>query len=96
MKHNLSSILLAAVASVMMVGSMSAAPKLTYNGVELAWNTEFERTLVDYLNPDAVIPEVSGIACSRVTPGYIWMQSDEIQDYLIATDETGQTRYAKV
>ncbi|MBP5659580.1 MAG: hypothetical protein J6W89_06165 [Paludibacteraceae bacterium] len=96
MKHNLSSILLAAVASVMMVGTVSAAPKLTYNGVELAWNTEFERTLVDYLNPDAVIPEVSGIACSRVTPGYIWMQSDEIQDYLIATDETGQTRYAKV
>jgi len=79
-----------------MAGSMSAAPQLTYNGEVLEWNTEFDRTLVDYLNPEAVIPEVSGIACSRVTPGYIWMQSDEIQDYIIATDETGQTRYAKV
>lgn len=96
MKHNLLSFVCALAATVMAVGNMSAAPQLTYNGEVLEWNTEFDRTLVDYLNPDAVIPEVSGIACSRVTPGYIWMQSDEIQDYLIATDETGQTRYAKV
>lgn len=96
MKHNLLSFVCALAATVMAVGNMSAAPQLTYNGEVLEWNTEFDRTLVDYLNPDAVIPEVSGIACSRVTPGYIWMQSDEIQDYLIATDETGQTLYAKV
>jgi hypothetical protein len=95
MKHKFLIFAIALMASVM-AGSMSAAPQLTYNGEVLEWNTEFDRTLVDYLNPEAVIPEVSGIACSRVTPGYLWMQSDEIQDYLIATDETGQTRYAKV
>lgn len=78
------------------VGSMAKAPDLTYNGEVLEWNTEFDRTLAETLNPEAVIPEVSGIACSRVTPGYLWMESDEIQDYIIATDETGQTRYAKV
>lgn len=78
------------------VGSMAKAPDLTYNGEVLEWNTEFDRTLAESLNPSAVIPEVSGIACSRVTPGYLWMESDEIQDYIIATDETGQTRYAKV
>ena len=60
MKHKFLIFAIALMASVM-AGSMSAAPQLTYNGEVLEWNTEFDRTLVDYLNPEAVIPEVSGI-----------------------------------
>ena len=39
---------------------------------------------------------MSGIACSRVTPGYIWMQSDETARYIIATTEKGDERACKV
>ena len=96
MKRRFLPFVLTVLASMSAVTMAVAAPKLCYNGDTLQWNTDWERTLVDYLNPEAVIAEVSGIACSRVTPGYLWMQSDEIQDYLVATDETGQKRYAKV
>ena len=40
--------------------------------------------------------EVSGIACSRVTPGYIWMESDNFGTHVIATDEQGQHKYMQV
>lgn len=73
---------------------------LTYNGEILPINTDFERTQSGVIGKNLGIPEVSGIACSRVTPGYLWMQSDETDantnPFIIATDETGSVLGAKV
>ena len=73
---------------------------LTYNGEILPINTEFTRTLNGVISKEIGIPEVSGIACSRVTPGYIWMHSDETDyntnPFIVATDETGSVLGAKV
>ena len=71
---------------------MASSPQLTYNDKAVAWNTEFSRTMLGYVNKDAVLKEISGIACSRVTPGYIWMQSDNYSKNIVATDEAGTTR----
>ena len=76
--------------------SLSSAPQLVYNGDTLAWNTDWKRTQCGTLDIAKNIIEVSGIACSRVTPGYIWMQSDERSNYIIATDEKGAERACKV
>ncbi len=73
---------------------------LTYNGEILPINTDFTRTMGGKIGKNIGIPEVSGIACSRVTPGYIWMQSDETDKntnpFIVATDETGSVLGAKV
>lgn len=73
---------------------------LTYNGEILPINTEFTRTMSGQVCKNLAIPEVSGIACSRVTPGYIWMHSDETDantnPFIVATDETGSVLGAKV
>ena len=73
---------------------------LTFNGEILPINTDFSRTMIGQIGAHIGIPEVSGIACSRVTPGYIWMEGDETDEdtnpFIVATDETGQTLGAKV
>lgn len=73
---------------------------LTFNGEILPFNSEFTRTMIGQIAQKIGIPEVSGIACSRVTPGYIWMQSDETDadtnPFIVATDETGSVLGAKV
>ncbi len=73
---------------------------LTYKGEVLPINTEFTRTMSGQIGKNIGIPEVSGIACSRVTPGYIWMHSDETDadtnPFIVATDETGSVLGAKV
>ncbi len=76
--------------------SCQAAPSLVYNGDTLEWNTLWTKKQCGTLDINANIIEVSGIACSRVTPGYIWMQSDETVKYIIATDEKGEKRACKV
>lgn len=77
--------------------AMALKPKpLIYNGDTLPETSDFRRTKCGTLNTEVNIIEVSGIACSRVTPGYLWMQSDEIEKYIIATDEKGDTRYMTV
>ena len=73
-----------------------AAPPLVYNGDTLEWNYAWERRQCGTLDIKENIIEVSGIACSRVTPGYIWMQSDEREDCIIATDEKGEKRACKL
>lgn len=73
---------------------------LTYNGEILPVNTDFERSMTGTLSESLLLPEISGIACSRVTPGYIWMQGDETDantnPFIIATDEKGKNLAAKV
>ena len=73
-----------------------SAPQLVYNGDTLEWNTSWKKTQCGTLDITKNIIEVSGIACSRVTPGYIWMQSDETVKYIIATTEAGDKRACKV
>ena len=68
----------------------NAAPPLVYYGDTLEWNTDWKKKQCGTLDIEKNIIEVSGIACSRVTPGYIWMQSDETEQYIIATDEKGE------
>lgn len=74
----------------------NGAPKLVYFGDTLEWNTDWVKKQCGTLDINENIIEVSGIACSRVTPGYIWMQSDETAKYIIATDEKGEKRAMKV
>ena len=98
-KELLSLSVIAAVFVLLAVGGLSsceAAPNLVYNGDTLEWNTEFTRKQCGTLDISKNIIEVSGIACSRVTPGYIWMQSDERSNYIIATDEKGAERACKL
>lgn len=73
-----------------------AAPPLVYNGDTLEWNNDWVKRQCGTLDIKKNIIEVSGIACSRVTPGYIWMQSDETTRYIIATTEKGDKRACKV
>jgi len=69
---------------------------LVYKGDTLEWNKEWKRTTCGQVSKKIGIPEVSGIACSRVTPGYIWMQSDDYESYIVATTEKGDSCYLKV
>lgn len=73
-----------------------AVKPLVYFGDTLEWNTDWQRKQCGTLDVSKTIVEVSGIACSRVTPGYIWMQSDETAKYIVAADEKGDQRYMKV
>ena len=77
-------------------GALFAAPSIVYFGDTLAWNTDWVKRQCGTLDITKNIIEVSGIACSRVTPGYIWMQSDETAKYIIATTEKGKERACKV
>ena len=65
---------------------------LVFNGDTVEWNTEYERVYIGDLKKKAALVEISGIACSRVTPGYIWMQSDDYSDCIVAVDDKGTTR----
>ena len=71
---------------------MAGSPQLTYNNKAVTWNTEFSRTMLGYVNQNAVLKEISGIACSRVTPGYIWMQSDNYSKNIVATNDSATER----
>lgn len=76
--------------------SLFAAPRLVYNGDTLEWNNSWRKQQCGTLDIEKNIIEVSGIACSRVTPGYIWMESDEKSNYIIATTEKGDERACKL
>ena len=72
-----------------------AAPKLVYFGDTLQWNSSWKRSQCGVVGDSLYLPEVSGIACSRVTPGYIWMESDDYT-YVVATDERGRHKYTHI
>lgn len=48
---------------------------IVYNGDSLVLNTDFTRKSCG--NTPKEMPEISGMSCSRVTPGYLWAQSDD-------------------
>ena len=69
---------------------------LVFNGDTLPVNDDYARVQCGTLKNGVGLVEISGIACSRATPGYIWMESDDYKDCIIATDEKGTTRYKLV
>jgi hypothetical protein len=61
---------------------------IEYNGTKLSLNTEFSRSEIGETNKND-ITEVSGMACSRVTPGYFWVQNDEGVENILALNQNG-------
>jgi len=96
------------ICSLVLLDSIAAfaVKPLVYLGDTLEWNIQWKRTQCGTVRGSLDIQEVSGIACSRVTPGYIWMQSDECdndpetgkknRDHIIATDEKGENLYMRL
>lgn len=75
--------------------SISYAVAINYNGTSLVMNEDFSRTECGtaYKN---VLKEVSGMACSRTTAGYLWAHGDENTDEgksIIAIRPTGDLVY---
>ena len=68
-------ILLFLVAGVMSA-TIARGAGINYNGTNLQENTEFTRTQCG-TQLKSVMKEISGLACSRTTPGYLWAHGDE-------------------
>lgn len=58
------------------VAVTALADGINFNGTNLTLNNEFTRTQCGTAYK-SVMPEVSGLACSRQTPGYLWAHGDE-------------------
>ena len=71
-------ILLFMVAGVMSA-TIARGAGINYNGTSLQENTEFTRTQCG-TQQKSVMKEISGLACSRTTPGYLWAHGDENVD----------------
>lgn len=69
-------ILLSVVAGIMSATIAWGAGGLNYDGNTLTLNNDFTRTECGTM-AKKVMPETSGFACSRQTPGYIWAHGDE-------------------
>ena len=65
----------AALTGIMMSAAVLAAG-INYNGTNLQENNEFTRTQCG-TQQKSVMKEISGFACSRTTPGFIWAHGDE-------------------
>lgn len=92
-RHWIASCLLLASAFVY---AASEPKPLVYNGETLPQSGLFKRKWCGEIKTSVVLSEVSGIACSRVTPGYIWMQSDDYESLIIATNELAQKIFMQV
>lgn len=71
--------------------AMAWGADINYNGTTLQENNEFTRTQCGTTNKDNM-KEISGLAYSRVTPGYLWAHGDENLDEnrkLIAMNPNG-------
>ncbi len=68
-------ILLYLVAGVMSA-TIARGAGINYNGTNLQENTDFTRTECG-TQQKSVMKEISGLACSRTTPGYLWAHGDE-------------------
>ena len=71
MKH-----IFSALAALMMTGTLFAASGINYDGNTLELNNAFTRSECGTMKKN-VMPETSGLACSRTTPGYLWAHGDE-------------------
>lgn len=64
------------LAAGILSATMWAVAGINYNGTNLQENTEFTRTQCG-TQQKSVMKEISGLACSRTTPGYLWAHGDE-------------------
>lgn len=64
------------VVGLMMAATAWPASPINYNGTSLTYNEEFTRSQCGTALA-SVMPEVSGLACSRTTTGYLWAHGDE-------------------
>lgn len=67
--------LLTIVAGIMSA-TIAWAAGINYNGTPLTENKEFTRTECGTSSKN-VMKEISGLACSRTTPGFLWAHGDE-------------------
>ena len=67
---------MAVVVAGLVSATIARGAGINYNGTNLQENTEFTRTQcgTQYKN---TMKEISGLACSRTTPGYLWAHGDE-------------------
>jgi len=68
-------VLLSVVAGLVSA-TMAWGAGINYNGTTLQENTEFTRTQCGTQLKNTM-KEISGLACSRTTPGYLWAHGDE-------------------
>lgn len=61
---------------MLMTAALFAASPINYDGTSLTFNDAFTRTECGTMYK-SVMPETSGLACSRTTPGYLWAHGDE-------------------
>ena len=64
------------LATAALLSTTIAWAGINYNGTALQENTEFTRTQCGTMGKKTM-PETSGMACSRQTPGYLWAHGDE-------------------
>ena len=74
MRHTISTLVFAC--ACLFTSAAFAADGINYDGTTLTLNNDFTRTQCGTAYK-SVMPEVSGFACSRTTPGYIWAHGDE-------------------
>ena len=65
-----------AALGLLMTCAVWSANGLNYDGTSLTFNNDFTRTECGTMYK-SVMPETSGFACSRTTPGYLWAHGDE-------------------
>ncbi len=61
---------------MLMTAALFAASPINYDGTSLTFNNDFTRSECGTMYK-SVMPETSGLACSRTTPGYLWAHGDE-------------------
>ncbi len=89
-------LVLAMTAAMMTAATTEAkSPTILYNGDTLLLSKEFKRSQCGTVKKTMSLPEISGIACSRVTPGYLWMESDDYKN-VVATTEKGESSYLRL
>ena len=64
------------ICGLMMAVVAWSASGINYNGSNLPLNNDFTRTECGTMGKKTM-PETSGLACSRTTPGYLWAHGDE-------------------
>lgn len=69
---------------------------LVYKGDTLPVCDDFTRTMCGEMKSSKTMAEISGIACSRTTPGYIWIESDNISNQIMATNESGSVYFLRL
>ena len=60
----------------LMMAAALFADGISYDGTKLTLNNDFTRSQCGTMSA-SVMPETSGLACSRTTPGYLWAHGDE-------------------